>query len=357
MLTLVTGTPGSFKTTYTVWELLRSIPGTTLETADGGKVNRTLFSNIEGLLLEHEKIGAEGLQTWHKWAKPGAVICFDEVQHVWRARALGSKVPEEIQALETHRHMGVDIILITQHPMLLDSNIRRLVNRHLHLRRLATGATWVYEWDHCSNPHQTKSCLTSGVWIRRKEAFKLFTSAQAHTKPVTRIPPVAYLMIPALCATGYFGWRSYTNVFAKPEPVLAAPAGASSLLVAGGDLALPASLPAPAASSPAQPVLGLDAGPEGASGTGDRAAPVFAGCVQVRDVCQCYTTAGTRADKPADFCADTAGPGPVLLGLSEPARDIDKGYDVTAPVATSSRELDLVQWVNRGRQRPFVEMW
>lgn len=354
MLTLVTGTPGSFKTTYTVWELLRSIPGSTLETADGSTVERKLYSNINGLLLDHEPIDADNLRNWHTWAKPGAVICFDEVQHVWRPRSLGVKVPDEIQALETHRHMGVDIILVTQHPMLLDSNIRRLVNRHLHLRRLATGATWVYEWDHCSNPHQTKSCITSGLWVRRKEAFKLFTSAQAHTKPVTKIPMVAYLAIPALAAAGYFGWYSYSSISNRAENALAAAAPAGPLIVDGGDLVreVPASAPESAMVAPA---AAGGAGPLGpASGPPDEA---FAGCARARDVCNCYSSSGMKAERPPEVCDDLTLPGPVQLGLVEPVRDIDAGVDVTAPIPSGGPDLDLVRWVNRGRQRPSVEMW
>ena len=95
---------------------------------------RVIYTNIRGLLIDHELIDAgdnQGLGDWHKWAKPGAVIVFDEFQRAWPPRPNGSKVPEEIQALDTHRHMGVDFILITQNVINTDRHVHGLVGRHL----------------------------------------------------------------------------------------------------------------------------------------------------------------------------------------------------------------------------------
>lgn len=292
MLTLVTGTPGAFKTTYAVWELLRPIPGTFIEGNDGERIERKLHCNINDLLVEHQHIDATDLTTWHQWCKPGDVICFDEVQHVWRPRGLGTKVPEEIAALETHRHKGVDIILITQHPMLLDPNIRRLVNRHIHMRRLATGLSWRYEWDHCANPQQVKSAMTNGPWIRKKEAFSLFKSAQAHTKTVARIPPVAFLLIPALIALAVFAHRTYNNLWGSGDAEPSAPVPS---------LVLPIAPDAP------RPL----AKPENAPGVAALAnsGPMFMGCVASATSCRCYGTTGLVVDVDADACrAHVTGP-------------------------------------------------
>jgi zona occludens toxin len=158
MITLITGNPGAGKTLYCVSNLLRDLIGSVVKSVDAGgrevETPRVVFTNINGLLLDHELIDGSdtgGLANWHEWAKPGAVICFDEVQREWKPRANGSKVPKCIEMLETHRHMGVDFIILTQHPGLIDQNIRALVGRHLHVRRFGgMGAAIVYEWDHCS---------------------------------------------------------------------------------------------------------------------------------------------------------------------------------------------------------------
>jgi len=59
-----------------------------------------------------------------------ALVVIDEAQRVYRPRPTGTRVPPEVAAFETHRHLGVDFILLTQHPGLIDSNIRKLVGRH-----------------------------------------------------------------------------------------------------------------------------------------------------------------------------------------------------------------------------------
>lgn len=278
MLTLITGTPGAGKSLYAVWELARKIPGSTVE-KDGEPVPRRLLSNVKNLLIEHQSITADDLDKWHEWAQPGDVILFDEVQEVWRPRGLGTKVPECIAALETHRHKGVDIILITQHPMLVDPNIRRLVNQHLHVRRLAKSVAMVYEWDHCANPGMVKTALQSRIWFHPKGAYKLYKSAQLHTKPVTRVPRLAFLGVAALAILGFVGPMAYGRISdrlagtTQPSataqlivPAIAAPAGTASGL---------APQPASAASNPVQ-----------------AAAPQALGCIASVTRCRCWDQGG-----------------------------------------------------------------
>ncbi len=77
----------------------------------------------------------------------GSIVLIDEVQRLMRPRIHGSKVPAFIAELETHRHRGIDLVLITQHPMLLDSNVRRLTGQHFHvIRKFGTQMANVYEW-------------------------------------------------------------------------------------------------------------------------------------------------------------------------------------------------------------------
>jgi hypothetical protein len=165
-----------------------------------------VFTNINGLLLDHELIDGSdtgGLANWHEWAKPGAVICFDEVQREWKPRANGSKVPKCIEMLETHRHMGVDFIILTQHPGLIDQNIRALVGRHLHVRRFGgMGAAIVYEWDHCSRNLLYSKSLGKKPFRYSKEVFNLYKSAELHTKPKTTIPTLAFVVLGALGLAG-----------------------------------------------------------------------------------------------------------------------------------------------------------
>lgn len=211
MITLITGTPGAGKTLYAISKLLRELVGSTVKKteADGSitEVPRRIVTNINGLLLDHELIGADeggGLADWHKWCKPGDVICYDEVQRSWQPRANGSKVPDYISMLETHRHMGVDFIILTQNPMLIDRNVTALVGRHLHIRRFGgMGAAIVYEWDHCSRSLLFSKSLNKSPFKYDKSVFKLYKSAELHTKPKTRIPALAIVALLAVAGAAF----------------------------------------------------------------------------------------------------------------------------------------------------------
>ena len=150
MIYLVTGTPGAGKSLYAISTLVQELLSRVL-VRHGKTVHRRLcVDGVNGLVLPHEKLaeGVEaedgslkpgegnGIWNWWEWCQPGDVIFVDEVQRWFRPRGMGVKVPPEIKHLETHRHLGVDFVFVTQNPMLMDQNVRRLVYRHQHIRRL-----------------------------------------------------------------------------------------------------------------------------------------------------------------------------------------------------------------------------
>lgn len=202
MITVITGTPGAGKTLYAIQKLLLPLVGTNVaQTVDGITTihPRTIYTNIKGLTIDHELIDGgdeNGLRDWHLWAKPGAVIVFDEVQKIWAPRANGSQVPDDIQALETHRHMGVDFILITQNVMLVDRNIHALGGRHLHVRRIANMPfATVYEWDHISRQLLFAKSITKSPFRHDKSVYKLYHSADLHTKQPRKLPGVLWFFV------------------------------------------------------------------------------------------------------------------------------------------------------------------
>ena len=120
MITLLTGAPGAGKTALLV-EWLRTL-----------YTDRPIYVHgLNGLTLDHFEV--DGNQ-WHTELPDGAIVVIAEVQQVWRPRGPGHAPPASVQALETHRHRGIDIFLTTQKPNLLASNVRGLVGRHVHIR-------------------------------------------------------------------------------------------------------------------------------------------------------------------------------------------------------------------------------
>lgn len=208
MITVITGTPGAGKTLYTIEKLLLPQVGKTIKGRDeqGNEVQheRKVYTNINGLQIEHELIDGgenQGLRDWHKWAKPGSLIVFDEVQKVWPPRPNGSKIPEDVQALDTHRHLGVDFILITQNVLNVDRHIHALGGRHLHVRRVANmPLATVYEWDHISRGLLYSKAISKAPWKYSKKVFKLYKSSELHTKQPRRIPGLVWFILVGLVA-------------------------------------------------------------------------------------------------------------------------------------------------------------
>lgn len=214
MIYLITGVPGSGKTLYAVSTLVQSL--SKQENFKNGELvkRRVVIDGIPDLVIPHETMGKivedekgnlssdeDSLLTWDKWCQPGDVLVVDEVQRYWRPRGMGSKIPAEIKALETHRHKGVDFVIITQNPMLLDQNVRRLIGRHQHIRRLfGMSRALIYDWDGCSvDVHRVKTA-TKTFWTYPKKAYELYKSSELHTKQKQKFP--VWLLLPLFALIG-----------------------------------------------------------------------------------------------------------------------------------------------------------
>lgn len=64
-----------------------------------------------------------------------SIIVIDEVQKVMPPRPSGSKPPQLVSELETHRHRGFDLFFMTQDPSLVDNHLKKLAGEHIHLVR------------------------------------------------------------------------------------------------------------------------------------------------------------------------------------------------------------------------------
>ena len=114
MITLLTGKPGHAKSLLAVQWVREN------RELDNP---RAVFTNING--LDNDTLGSFVLEDPEKWYELpiGSLVVIDECQRWFRPMANGSKVPEHVSQLETHRHLGIDIIFITQGPKLIHSNV------------------------------------------------------------------------------------------------------------------------------------------------------------------------------------------------------------------------------------------
>lgn len=204
MITLITGAPGSGKSAYLVSLLLEISKGRGIY-VDG----------IPDLKVDHQPL--EDANNWHQSVPDGSIIVIDEVQRVWRPRGPGQKVPDAIQMLETHRHRGIDFYIITQAPRLVDTNVRALVGRHVHLRELGILGRWFYEWPECAEncAASWKNAPIKKRYRLPKQIFGQYKSASEHIKPIRSFPKMLLVLVVAVIALIAGSWRVYSIINGK----------------------------------------------------------------------------------------------------------------------------------------------
>lgn len=353
MITLITGAPGSGKTLYCIDKIIQPLVGTSvLGTGPEGQAieyPREIFTNINGLKLPHQMVDAAWLTDLATNKQTGAVVVFDEVQRVWPNRPTGSKKPLAVEYLETHRHDGIDVVLLTQNPQLLDPAVRALVGRHLHMRRVGgIGAAVVYEWDACSNGLNFKSAFAKKGYRYSKRVFQLYESAKIHTKQRRSLPAAVWGILIGLGAFAYFGPKFYQSLQDKAagvKPAIAASGptgGASSPLVVDArkqnGLGQP-QLTAKEYRESYQPRMSSmpHTAPRYEQVTMPARAPVPAACIQSKSKgCMCWTQDATRLFIPHEQCAAIVANGYFL--------------DFVAPGASSgaAASAGAVHWKTNG---------
>ena len=309
MIYLITGVPGSGKTLYAVSTLIQKLLSQQTKDKNGVlQPRRLVVDNIKKLVLPHELMAglvedaagefvpedkeANGLWNWQTWAQQGDILVIDEVQRHWRPRGLGTRIPPEIKALETHRHKGLDFVIITQNPMLIDTNVRRLVGSHQHVRRLfGMQRALIYAWDACQSNVGSVSGATKTMWNYPTSAYKLYESSQLHTKQNFKLP--MWLGIPVLALVGLLflfprllgmgsNVKDGKSLFSgAPAAAASAPASKAS---AGATPSLFPSVQVPGVPASSAPV------PSSPASSSD--APQFSGCIKSDKRCLCFDSKG-----------------------------------------------------------------
>lgn len=378
MIYLITGVPGSGKSLYAVSKLIKDLMADIVKPDGSSLTRRLLVDGIPDLVIPHETMaptvnpengelqlvdldggtkgdrvkvvmpdGGQGVGNWFDWVKPGDVLLIDEVQRIWRPRGLGTKPPDMIKHLETHRHKGIDIVLISQNPMLIDQNVRRLVGRHIHVRRLFGMARAVlYDWDGCSvDVHRTKTATTS-YWSYPKDGYKLYKSSELHTKQKQKIP--AWLIVPVLAVAGglFIAPKAFSTLFgaASGKGIVAKPSEPSS---PGGTVTLAAAVGLPVVApsiSPASAPVSLD--PSRPVPPSSLEVPVvLAGCARLRNVCRCYSHDAEVVEKSPEYCESKTAVSLVAMNASV----LEHVPDLMPP-AGPSPDLEMIAWASRRKR-------
>ena len=159
MITLRTGTPGACKTLSAVEALSKMLARWEKHPEEARPV---YVHGVKDLALPHAPLPVKEwrerpdkpaimVPDWDQMAD-GAFVLVDEAQSFFPPRSSASTPPPHVAWLNTHRHRGFDIEVITQHPKLIDGSLRALVGKHQHFRRMFGRKVSVcYEWDACSD--------------------------------------------------------------------------------------------------------------------------------------------------------------------------------------------------------------
>ena len=335
-ITLVTGLPGHGKTLYTISRFKD----------EAAKANRPVFHNdIKGLNIP-------GWQSWklEDWQNlpAGAIMVVDEAQFSFPTRGRGAPDPW-VERLTTHRHLGLDFVVITQNPMLLDSYVRRLVDRHFHVvRKFGTHNATIHEFPNGvkENVGSSRDGSIRHEWRFPKDVFKLYESAELHTVK-RRIPMRVWILLLLPVVLAFLVYFIYQRM--KPDNVqkrLDESAGISRVAPVAG------SLPAAPGGSPrgsGEPVTAVEyaqsfaprieglphTAPVYDEVTKPVVAPYPAACISSATKCVCASQQGTRLDTPEQLCRQIAGGGFFVAWSQQSVNAV--------PVRDVSHEAPMVQ--------------
>ena len=222
-ITLVTGLPGHGKTLWTL---------ATLKPLAEAEKRPVFHNSIPGLAIDGwQTLPAE---EWHD-LEANSYMLIDECQKVFPVRTRSAAVPKHVSELETHRHKGLDLFLITQHPMLVDTHVRKLVDRHFHVvRKFGTKFATVYEFQGMQDSpekNKQKNGVVRHEWRYPKKVFDWYKSAEVHTVKA-RLPVRVWMFFLALLLVPVALWFVYQRLYVQHG--MAGPSAAASAASAPG---------------------------------------------------------------------------------------------------------------------------
>ena len=313
---------------------------------------RTIYyCGIPDLKADRLKAKWVEFDTPEKWfdLPDGSVVVIDEAQRVFGNDGSRAR-PEKVTRFETHRHQGLDIHLITQHPSLLSSPVRKLVGKHINFIRPYGREKGIFrhEYEFCIDSPEKRANFKQAQ--EEKVAldptyFGVYKSSTVHThKPVTpsylkKLPLIiglTLLPIALLVVLGYWLISSNKDEMAElrnksstaPGAAAVVPGAAPGATVSAApappkidkyvdqrtprvadvaasapvydDLTKPKSFPKPICAATRDPMLVSKAHTRGlTTGTVDG----------IEYSCQCYSQQVTKLRTSFEFCMDVVNNG------------------------------------------------
>lgn len=330
-LYLTTGGNGAGKTLMTIWDVRQ------LQVKTGRPVFFWGFAAKQPLL----DFGWKEFEPSEWETLPDGSICIvDECQKVMPTRATGQP-PAWIGALaQDNRKRGFDFFFITQHPLNIDSFVRRLIAApawHRHFKASMLGdASNELKWSAVNDQPQKDGSGKNGEVTSRKwprEAFDWYTSTSMDTRK-TGIPLKVWkgvgALVLALGCVGFVGHQLYSMTMkgggsgvasslpsvpsaTKPAMQATGPSGRNSAEPASVDEYLAARTPRLKDFPHTAPAYDQVTAPS--------VAPYPAACVHMGARCECYTQQATLMQVSMQTCLQVVKRGFFMDWKSSPPAD------------------------------------
>jgi zona occludens toxin len=266
MIELYEGVPGSGKSYHAICE--KFLPwvrqGRRLYIAvDGIYLDRlALFTGIELETLEQQitiwKDSVEVLQAFPH-VEPGSAVIIDEAQTVFRS--MQKVEPGLLRWLETHRHYGVDILLMSQDFRQMAQGVTRLIEATVKFRKLAfVGLSKKYQGKVRGNPedHETIRAFVGTYSPAIYAYYSSYASAaiqeekRSHT--IFKSARIAIGIAAGLFAIALMAWRPWSSLNStKPTTATGTTSVPSSAV--GSVASVSGGLVNPLGMSPATPAI------------------------------------------------------------------------------------------------------
>jgi len=268
VIELYEGVPGSGKSYHAICE--KFLPwvrqGRRLYiSVDGIYLDRlALFTGIELTVLEQQitiwKDSVEVLQAFQH-VEPGSAVIIDEAQTVFRS--MQKVEPGLLRWLETHRHYGVDILLMSQDFRQMSQGVTRLIEATVKFRKLAfVGLSKKYQGKVRGNPedHEVIRAFVGTYSPAIYAYYSSYASAaiqeekRSHT--IFKSARIAIGIGAGLFALALIAWRPWSSLNSTKATSAIGVSGTASLppsASASGSLVNPLGVSVSVAASPQPP--------------------------------------------------------------------------------------------------------
>jgi len=197
---------------------------------DGIYLDRlSLFTGIDVSVLEQQitiwKDSVEVLQAFQH-VEPGSAVIIDEAQTVFRS--MQKVEPGLLRWLETHRHYGVDILLMSQDFRQMSQGVTRLIEATVKFRKLAfVGLAKKYQGKVRGNPEDNEvirafvGTYSPAIYAYYSSYASAAIQEEKRSHTVFKSARVAIGIAAGLFALGLMVWRPWSSL-SSTKPASAA---------------------------------------------------------------------------------------------------------------------------------------